>query len=225
VVFRGEDALSTNTGKECDMRWLPTIILVVVCGCSDSSTSGDGVCSPGAVQECPCGESLPNATQVCTEDGSAWGECECGSGDTDTDTDSDSDTDNDTDTDADTGTETDSDACEDVVCDDPPDDHCEEGELTHYTGEATCIEGECHYVHEVTECQYSFCNTAGDNCAETCEEITCTPPDAYCSNPSTLVVLLEPCDCEMDSGPNCYCEYEVFECTCIEVADGDDYCE
>ncbi len=92
-------------------------------------------------------------------------------GDTDTDTDADTDTDGDTDADTDTDGDIDTDtACQDVVCDSPPDDICASNtELTTYEDEGSCDDGECIYDAATIPCN--------------------TPPDDYCEDDTSVFVF------------------------------------
>ncbi len=103
--------------KGIEMRHLSLIVVLFYCGFSCESSSSDQACTPGEVQECPCGGEQPNGTQVCNDKGQAWDECDCGGGDSDTDTDSDTDSDTDADSDADTDTDSDTDTDADTDTD------------------------------------------------------------------------------------------------------------
>ena len=93
-----------------------------------------------------------------------------------------SDTDSESDTD--TNTESETDACDDVVCDEDPDDECiDDGSLKQYTGEATCIDGECNYSYEVIKCEWGCLITKkGESCGpHPCDDVICNdPPPGYC---------------------------------------------
>ena len=54
---------------------ISSIWAVVALGCH--------VCDPGDTKRCTCGAGAPG-TQVCSEDGGSWGECDCSVGDDDT---------------------------------------------------------------------------------------------------------------------------------------------
>lgn len=109
-----------------------------------------------------------------------------GDNDSDTDTSDDTDTNGDTDTDTntDTNTDTDTNACEDVICDDPPTNECIPlGQLKEYTGNGVCVEGECHYTHNLIECEHGCTIEVieADHCADPCDNIICDdPPPSEC---------------------------------------------
>ena len=82
-----------NSTKVCVLAGLCALLII---GCGDDDDDVTQYCVPGTVQECPCGDGVPDGTQVCLEDSSGWGDCEC-SGDTDVDSDTDADGDADED--------------------------------------------------------------------------------------------------------------------------------
>ena len=73
---------------------------------------------------------------------------------------------------------------EDIICDNPPDAKCtEDGDLISYTGEATCIYGECYYSYKIIFCENDCDNSNGDyECTDPCDGIVCDdPPDGFCT--------------------------------------------
>ncbi len=99
-----------------------------------------------------------------------------GDGDTDTDTDGDTDGDGDADSDGDTDSDTDnpSDPCDGVICDDPPDDLCEDdNHLVQYRPEGNCVEGVCYYGYQLVTCEYGcldgVCNATECSSGLCCE--------------------------------------------------------
>ncbi len=48
------------------------------CGDAGTPSAEDGVCEPGATQECVCKDGV--GAQVCAADGQSWDACNCGSG-------------------------------------------------------------------------------------------------------------------------------------------------
>jgi hypothetical protein len=119
-------------------------------------------------------------------------------------------------------TDTYADQCEDVLCDDPPDNECtEDGDILQYTGEATCIEGVCHYSYIIEECDWG-CEIFEDNpyhedgadCVDPCDgfAVCDDPPDGYCDYHDTTTLWAaynyNPVGwCEVDELGNPYCEY------------------
>jgi len=139
------------------------------------------------------------------------------------------------DSDPSSDSDSDTDACDDILCDDPPDDECtEDGDLLAYTEEATCIEGECHYTYEIQECEWGcFISEEGDECGlHPCDGYVCdNPPDPECDGEAgnMLHVYIPEGGCSLDENNEPQCEYPLFipeYCPfgCVEVPDGPDYC-
>lgn len=129
-------------------------------------------------------------------------------GSVDTDADTNSDTDTDTDTDAD------SDSCEDIICDDVPTDECIEGGfLISYTGEAMCIDDECHYSYEIIECNWGCMVTdEGEACTPyPCDGYSCdSPPAGYCEETTEnydTCFNYQPGGCYVDENDQPQCAY------------------
>lgn len=122
----------------------------------------------------------------------------------------------DTDSDTDTDSEVD---CETIDCDDPPNAECtEDGNLIQYTGESTCIEGECYYTQITTECIAGCTSIPGedDECTNPCEGVICNdPPEPTCASDYSLQYYEEIGACHVWPNGETYCSYasnEIEDC-------------
>jgi hypothetical protein len=144
-------------------------------------------------------------------------------GGTDSDSDSDSDTDSDTDSDSDT------DACDDITCQDPPDDECQtDGTLHDYNQEADglCIDGECVYGYETVTCNWgcTVVESDDDKCFDPCEGVVCDDTGDYCEGDLAWHCSPSSCEPTEDGEPECQysCTYDdcsIYENTCIMWGD------
>jgi len=134
-----------------------------------------------------------------------------------------------------TDLDTDTDACDDVVCDDPPDPECNDDQLLTYTGEASCSDGVCNYSYGVIDCENGCAldNTNTAVCIDACFNVVCDDhPDNECLFYEAFTNLKtytdEPGVCQWTQDGEAYCEYSFAEIDCpsdcIVVEDGDDYC-
>ena len=134
--------------------------------------------------------------------------------------------------DSDTETEDDIDECDYITCNNPPDDYCtEDGNLIEYTGEATCIDGDCNYSYEVIECEWGcMIDEEGDECGpDPCVNYICdNPPDNYCVEYPDYDIAYnyqQEGECYLDDNNQPICQYFTNSDFCILTSEGLEVCE
>lgn len=97
-------------------------------------------------------------------------------------------------------------SCASLVCNTPPASSCVSG-TTLRTFAGSCVAGQCQYAPVDTTCATSC---AGDACVDACATLSClTPPQATCTDPSTLRTFAQTGTCSMGT-----CSYAQTDTTC-----------
>lgn len=117
------------------------------------------------------------------------------------------------------------DPCEDIICDNPPQDECIEGPaLKTWTSPGVCMDGECSYGYETVECEHSCkdgeCLEEDNPCAGVeCED----PPPNECETEDEIKLWYYSGTC-VDG--KCEYSYDIFSCeygckdgNCLEKKD------
>lgn len=104
-------------------------------------------------------------------------------------------------------------SCDQVTCEDPPDNECDGDFALHYESVGQCDDDtrECAYPFEVLDCPGDGMTCVDGECVDLCDGVTCDePPDAFCTG-AVATTWSETGECRLDGT----CEYVAEETDCL----------
>ncbi len=119
-------------------------------------------------------------------------------------------------------------ACEDVVCDTPPEPTCQNNVRITYEATGQCITatGECRYRETSVNCAVNSMVCQSGECVDLCDNVPCsTPGPAYCNEAGNAVTLRTEGQCQWDTGECRYLPQTEHDCSALQQVCSEGVCQ